>query len=377
MWFFRSPNIVFGEDALSYLNSLAFRRVLIVTDNNIMKAGLVDVVKSQLPEGSECQVISNIPEEPTLSDIRARVSVVNEFEPDLILGLGGGSSMDAAKTLFVLYERPDLDIYDITPLVPLDLRKKSRLFLVPTTSGTGSECTWAAVLGDDDHERKNELASPEIIADYAIIDPALVVKLPPGVTRNTAVDAVTHAIEGATSQWKNVYSDIFAGRALEMITHNLPAVLANPEDISAREQVHIGASMAGIAFSNSQIGLAHALGHSLGAIFRIPHGMAVGLYLPRVVDFSEETASTDYLRMNSMIPEKYRKQRLGDSLREFFKAVGQPLNIEDCGIDLSEYRKNMDTLVELASESTGVITNPREADTAEIREIFEQVIGRH
>lgn len=376
MWFFRSPNIVFGEDALSYLNGLAFRRILIVTDRNIMEAGLVDLVKSELPEGSESRVISDIPEEPTLSDIKERVSTVNEFKPDLIVGLGGGSSMDAAKTFFVLYERPDLDIYDITPLVPLDLRKKSRLFLVPTTSGTGSECTWAAVLGDDDHHRKNELASPEIIADYAIIDPALVVKLPKGVTRNTAVDAVTHAIEGATSQWKNVYSDVFAGKALELITHNLPIILKSPDDITAREQVHIGASMAGMAFSNSQIGLAHALGHSLGAVFRIPHGMAVGLYLPGVVDFSEESAQSEYSRMNAMIPEEFRKNRLGDSIREFFRAIEQPMNIEDCGIKLSEYEENMDTLVELASESTGVITNPREANIAEIREIFEQVKRR-
>lgn len=375
MWFFRSPNIVFGEDALTYLNGLAFHRVLIVTDSNIQKAGLVDMVKEQLPESSESSVIADIPEEPTLSEITERISRVNKFQPDLIIGLGGGSSMDAAKTLFVLYERPDLDIYDITPLVSLDLRKKSRLFLIPTTSGTGSECTWAAVLSDDDHHRKNELASPEIIADYAIIDPALVARLPAGVTRNTAVDAITHAIEGATSQWKNVYSDIFAGKAMELISHNLPEVLRNPGNIEAREQVHIGASMAGVAFSNSQIGLAHALGHSLGAVYKVPHGMAVGLFLPGVVDFSEEFAGPEYSRLNSLIPEKFRKSRLGESLREFFRVIGQPLTIEGCGITAADYRKNMETLVELASESTGVITNPREAETSQIQDLFEGVMG--
>ena len=290
MWFFRSPEIVFGEDALSFLNGLDFRKIAIITDENIKKSGLVSLVQRNLPEGSVTLVVSDIPEEPTLSDIKQRLGGVGDFAPDLILGLGGGSSMDAAKAIYAIYERPDLDIYDITPLVRLNLRKKAKLILIPTTSGTGSECTWAAVLSDEGHERKNELASTEIIADYAILDPALVVKLPPGITRNTAVDAITHAVEARSSQWRNYYSDIFAEKAMELITHNLPIVMKDPENIKAREEVHIGASMAGIAFSNSQVGLAHAMGHSLGAHFRIPHGITVALYLPQVVEFSEPEA---------------------------------------------------------------------------------------
>ncbi len=374
MWFFRSPNIVFGEDSLTYLNGISQRRILIVTDRNIHGAGLSRLVQEQLPEGSDSLVIDDIPEEPSLSDIRERLPRVNNFAPDLIIGLGGGSSMDAAKVLFALYERPDLDIFDITPLVSLNLRKKSNLFLVPTTSGTGSECTWAAVLSDEDHKRKNELASPEIIADYALLDPSLVKALPPGITRNTAVDAITHAIEGRTSQWNNVYSDIFADKAIELITHNLPDVLSNPKNQEAREKVHIGASMAGISFSNSQIGLAHALGHSLGAHFRIPHGMSVGLYLPGIVEYNEPEARTSYDIMNSKFPEKYRGKSLAETLRTFFKAIGQPLTIKDCNIDAREYSSRMTSLVELAEESTGVVTNPREAGTRDIEGLFNQVM---
>lgn len=375
MWFFRSPEIVFGEDSLSYLNQVSFRKILLVTDRNIESAGLVDMVVSQLPEDSTHKVISDIPEEPTISAIRERSRQVKEFGPDLIIGLGGGSSMDAAKAFFALYERPDLDIYDITPLVPLNLRQKSRLYLIPTTSGTGSECTWAAVISDDDHQRKNELASPEIIADVAILDPALVEKLPTGVTRNTAVDAITHAVEGASSQWKNVYSDIFARRALSLIASNITGVLSGDKS-GSREQVHIGASMAGIAFSNSQIGLAHAMGHSLGAVFNVPHGMSVGLFLPAVVDFSEPDASGIYADLNTQIPSEYRRKSLGESLRTLFKAIGQPLTIDECGVSAEEYREHMEELVDLASESTGVITNPREAETSDIRMIFEQAIKR-
>lgn len=373
MWFFRSPSIVFGEEALSFLNNLEYRRVAIVTDENIRKSGLVSLVEKELPPGSSSMVISDIPEEPTLQDVKSRIGKVQEFGPDLIIGLGGGSSMDAAKALFTLFERPDLDIYDITPLVKLELRKKARLVLVPTTSGTGSECTWAAVLSDENHKRKNELASAEIIADYAILDPSLVRKLPAGITRNTAVDAITHAVEARSSQWRNYYSDIFAEKAFELVINNLPRVLENPDDMKAREEVHLGASMAGIAFSNSQVGLAHAMGHSLGAHFRIPHGMTVALYLPEVVQFSEPAAGKSYDSLLQKMPEKFRKKNLADSLRAYFREIGQPLSVEECGIDADEYARKMDSLIELAEESTGGITNPREASSKELRELFENV----
>ncbi len=375
MWFFRAPNIVFGEDSLSYLNGIEKNRILIVTDRNLAGAGLVKLVEEQLPEGSETSIISDIPEEPTLDDIQERLARVNDFSPDLIIGLGGGSCMDAAKALFVLYERPDLDVYDITPLVNLNLRKKSNLFLVPTTSGTGSECTWAAVLSDGDHGRKNELASPEIIADYAILDPALVRKLPREITRNTAVDALTHAIEGRTSQWNNVYSNIFSDKAVELISTGLPRSLKDPDDLRAREDVHIGASMAGISFSNSQIGLAHAMGHSLGAHFRIPHGMTVGLYLPEIIEFNDPQCHEAYAELNSKFPESCRKESLAETVREFFKIIGQPLKIGECNIDPEEYRSNIPSLVELAEESTGVVTNPRDASSSDIEGFFAKVLG--
>lgn len=374
MWFFRSPNIVFGEDSLTYLNNIEKKRIVIISDSNIRKAGLVDKVLKELPENSENKVIDDIPEEPTLSDITRRVEFVNNFAPDLIIGLGGGSSMDAAKAIFALYERPDLDIYDITPLVNLNLRKKANLYLIPTTSGTGSECTWAAVLSDQDHKRKNELASPEIIADYAILDPVLVKDLPLSITRNTAVDAITHAIEGRTSQWNNHYSNIFAEKAMELITENLQDVLSDPGNLNARELVHLGASMAGISFSNSQIGLAHAMGHSLGAHFKIPHGVTVGLYLPGIIDFNDTVCHEAYESLRMKFPEKYRRKNLAETVREFFREIGQPLNVEDCRIDTAQYKEKLSSLVELAEESTGVVTNPRDSDSTEIMDIFTSVI---
>ena len=374
MWFFRSPSIVFGEDSLSYLETVPFERILVVTDRNIENAGILKMVLSHFPETSEHALIADIPEEPTTDDIKVKLPRVGEFSPDLIIGLGGGSCMDAAKALFALYERPDLDIYDITPLQTLNLRKKARLILIPTTSGTGSECTWASVLSDKDHGRKNELASPEIIADFAILDPGIVENLPETVSRNTGVDAITHAIEAYGSQWKNYYSDIFAEKAISLITTGLPEIINGKGTLHAREQVHVGASMAGLAFSNSQIGLAHAMGHSLGAHFRIAHGISVGLYLPGVVSFNQPEASERYATLNKLFPAEYRKENLAETLRKFFKEIGQPTNIRDSGIDSRKYADQMDSLVSLAEESTGLVTNARDADSRDIRAIFEEVM---
>ena len=374
MWFFRSPSIIYGEDSLSFLNNLPCSRILIITDRNIVSMGLAQKVIKELPEGSESMIIGNVPVEPTMSFIRSQAKTVNEFRPDLIIGLGGGSSMDCAKACFVSYERPDLDLYEITPMVNLDLRKKAKLVLIPTTSGTGSECSWASVISEDDHKRKNELASPEIIADYAVLDPEMVKDLPWEIRRSTAVDALTHAVEGYTSAWKNPYSDIFSRKAVELITHNLPFLSKGEKDMGRIMDVHMGASMAGLSFSNSQITLAHSLGHSLGAMYRVPHGICVGIFLPYVIEFNYPESGSQYDELISMFPEEMRRKKLDGTVREFYRIIGMPTSIEKIGIKKEEYLQNMETLVSLAMESTGTTLNPRETGRKEMEELFMKVI---
>ncbi|HYA58482.1 MAG TPA: iron-containing alcohol dehydrogenase [Thermoplasmata archaeon] len=375
MWFFRAPTIVFGEESLSYLSSLEIRKAVIVTDRYLAKTELPDKVRAALPSGAESLVVADIGEEPTLGQMTQHLEEIRRFQPEWLLGVGGGSSIDTAKILFFLYERPDLTVYDATPLVPLGLRKKCRLIAVPTTSGTGSECTWAAVLSEEPERRKHELASPEIIPDYAILDPEMVLSLPPEATRNTAVDAIVHAIEGYTSTWKNPYSDAFSEKALELILGSLPGVLAHPSDRKLRGDVHIGASMAGLSFSNSQIGLAHALGHALGARFKIPHGKTVGIFLPLVIDFNRSACEERYARLNAIFPAPYRGAHLADSVRRFFQGIGQAYLVKDVGVERKEYFSALEELVSGASESTGLVTNPRDSGTPELRELFTEAFG--
>lgn len=375
MWFFRSPTIVFGEESLSYLSSIKIRRALIVTDRYLLDTEIPEKVRKALPEGSESLVVGDIKEEPTLEQMTHHMDEIKKFEPDWFIGVGGGSSIDTAKILFFLYERPDLTAYDATPLENLGLRKKSRLIAIPTTSGTGSECTWAAVLTEDKEKRKHELASPEMIPDYAILDPEMVLSLPPEQTRNTAVDAITHSIEGYVSTWRNPFSDAFSEKALELILGNLPGVIAEPNNRKLRANVHIGASMAGLSFSNSQIGLAHALGHALGARFKMPHGKAVGIFLPLVIEFNTPVCGDRYARLNAIFPDSYRAETLAGSVLNLFKAIGQAHTVGDTGVGRDDYFSELDELVSTASESTGLVTNPRDSGTPELRELFMKAYG--
>lgn len=377
MWFFRAPTIIFGEEALSYLASLPIRKAVIVTDRHLRETETPQKVRQALPEGSQSLVVGDIDDEPNLEQMTHHLDAIRTFEPDWFIGVGGGSSIDTAKILFFLYERPDLTVYDATPLVNLGLRKKSRLIAIPTTSGTGSECTWAAVLTETTAKRKHELASPEIIPDYAILDPDMVISLPAEQTKNTAVDAITHAIEGYVSTWRNPFSDAFSEKGLELILGSLPGVLAEPTNRKLRANVHIGASMAGLSFSNSQIGLAHALGHALGARFKLPHGKTVGIFLPLVVEFNSPVCGDRYARLNALFPEAYRAESLAGSVRNLFRAMGQASTVSEAGVGRAEYFAGLEELVSSASESTGLATNPRDAGTTELRELLTRAYGGH
>ena len=375
MWFFRSPEIVFGEDAVSYISSIDVKRAAIVTDRNLLRTEIPDRVRRALPQGSESMVLGDISEEPPLSEMTVHMEKVKEFAPDWFVAVGGGSAMDTAKILFFLYERPDLTVYDLTPLERLGLRRKSRLMAVPTTSGTGSECTWAAVLSVEGEKRKHELASPEILPDYAILDPSFVLELPLEQTRNTASDAIAHAVEAYGSTWRNPYSDAMAEKALELIFGSILGVIENPADVELRNQMHIGASMAGLSFSNSQIGLVHALGHSLGARFKTPHGKAVALFLPHVVEFNYDACPDRYDRLNRMVPSKYRGTKLSGSLERMMEAMGQARSGKEAGIPEGEYLSSLDELVDVASESTGMVTNPKDSGSADLRNLFIKAYG--
>ena len=375
MWFFNSPKIVFGEDALSYLSEVEGKRALIVTDRSMVELGFAERVIAQLKEaGMEVQVFSEVEPEPSLETVKRGARVALSFKPDWIVGLGGGSCMDAAKAVWVLYERPDMEPEAINPMERLGLRKKARLITIPTTSGTGAEATWAIILTDTEARRKLGLGSRENMADMAIVDPTFTAHLPPQLTADTGIDALTHAIEGYTCTRHNDFSDGLCLKAAKLVFDYLPRAYEEG-DAEAREEMHNAACIAGLGFGNALCALAHSLGHSLGAIFHIPHGRAVGLFLPYTIEFSVKGGGTRYADIARFLGlpaenEEEGAASLVSAIRGLLKRLGQPTTIKELGISQEEFEAQLEKLIENAENDPTTPTSPRIPDAEEFEKLF-------
>lgn len=379
MWFFKSPEIVFGEESLGYLEQLEGRRAFIVTDATVARLGHVTRVQLALEAaGFQVSVFDRVEPDPSLETARAGATEMLEFQPDWVVGLGGGSSLDAAKAMWILYERPDMDPEGISPIEKLHLRRKARFLAIPTTSGTGSEATWALVLTNVAERRKIGLGSREATADLALIDPSLVMSLPPRVTADTGMDALTHAVEGFTCQWHNDFSDGLCLKAAQLIFEYLPRAYQNGDDVEARTRMHNAATIAGLGFGNSMASLAHGLGHALGGVFHVPHGRGVSLFLPYAIEYcvQGEPGSTRYGELARFLglpaaTEAQAAASLAAAIRQVQLALDQPRTVEACGIARTDFDHEMSLLVFNAGNDNQTVTSTRIPDDVEMRKLFE------
>ncbi|SNB72919.1 iron-containing alcohol dehydrogenase [Thermoflexus hugenholtzii] len=377
MWFFKTPEIVFGEDALFYLEELRGQRAFVITDAQLRRLGLVRQVEEHLRRaGMEVHVFDMVEPNPTVDLVRIGADVIRAFNPDWIVAVGGGSVIDAAKAIWVLFERPDLDPLAISPMEPLGLRRRARLVAIPTTSGTGSEATWAIVLTDPRARRKLGVGSRENMPDIAIVDPAMAMDLPPRLTADTGMDALSHALEGYVSTWRNPFSDAMCLHAARLIFAYLPrAYRDGARDPEARAHMHLAATMAGIGFGNAMVGLAHSLGHALGARFDIPHGRAVGLFLPYVIEFNARVAADRYAHLLQAIgrPSPNGPEaafQLSRTVLELLETLEQPQTVAACGIPRDDFEADLPTLVEYALEDPSTLTNPRSPTAEEVEHLL-------
>lgn len=377
MWFFDSPHIVFGEDALSYLAQLSGRLAFIVTDANLARLGLLQQVQAQLDAaGLTYAVFDQIESEPSLNTIKRCAAQMLDRRPDWIIGLGGGSCLDAAKAAWLLYERPDLNPAAINPFDQFGLRAKARLITIPTTSGTGSEATWYVVLTDTDEQRKLGMGNRELLPELTIVDPQLVTGMPPALTADTGLDALTHAIEGYCSGWHNDFSDGLCLQAARLIFQYLPRVFGDGGDLAAREHMHNAATLAGLGFGNSQATLAHAMGHALGAEFHVPHGRAVALFLPYTIEFTANAGGSRYFEIARALGLPAADDREGAAslvaaIRELQITLHHPLSLRELGIERDVFDRALSDLVFKAETDTQIVTSPRLPDSAEVRRLFE------
>lgn len=407
MWYFKSPEVVYGEDALSHLRQIEGTRAFIVTDANLLRLGIADRIAAELQTvGMTTRIFAEVEPEPSLQTVRRGAALAADFAPDWIVGLGGGSPLDASKAIWALYERPDLDPTEINPMINLNLRK-ARLIAIPTTAGTGSEATWAIVLTDTEERRKFSTGSRELVPTIAIVDPALTQNLPPRITADTGLDALTHAVEGYLSTWRNPFTDPLCLSAARLVVEHLErAVTQGDADIEARDQMGVAATLAGLGFGNANLGLAHAMGHSFGAWFKQPHGRSVALFLPYVIDYSINggvTRYADFERYFALVDGSRKAEdgslrAEGDDVmdnvchptsevnlpssdlalsrhfaarvRSLATAVGQPLCVAGMGISEADYLAALEPLCDHAEADTQFFTAPRIPDLAELERLF-------
>jgi alcohol dehydrogenase class IV len=376
MWYFDSPKIVFGEGALAHLREIEGRRAFVVSDENLRQLGFVGLVQDQLSKGGlESEVFLGVEPDPSLQTVKRGAAAMADFRPDWVVGLGGGSCLDAAKAMWVMYERPDLQPEAINPVETLGLRQKARLVTIPTTAGTGAEVTWMIVLTDTVDERKLGLGSRENMADVALVDPSLSSGMPPRLTADTGLDALTHAIEGYVSAWSNDFSDGLCLKAIDLVLRYLPLAYEDGTNSEARERMANAATLAGLGFGNSMAGLAHSLAHAVGGVFHTPHGRAVGLFLPYTIEYAARENPGRYAEVSRNLGYVVESESAGpdylvDTVRDLLRRVGQPTSLREVGIERSAIAERMEKLVENAGNEATTVVHPRVASMEELQRLF-------
>ncbi len=377
--------LVFGNGVLTkvgeVVRDLGGTRALLVTDKGIAAAGhadrTIDLLKTA---GVQVTLFDAVRENPTTGDVAKCLAVAREGTIDLIIGLGGGSSMDTAKgTNFLLTNGGEMKDYwgvgkTTKPMLPL--------IAIPTTAGTGSECQSAALIADEETHQKMACLDPRAAARVAILDPLLTVSQPRQVTACTGIDAIAHAVETAVTTRRNGWSLMFSSEAFKMLVKSLPRVLSNPDDLEARGRMLLGAALAGTAIENSMLGAAHSAANPLTAHFNIVHGQAVGMMLPAVVRFNskEDSVKRAYAELASgpeiaSVSEGLDKtvETLVEHLEELLDVAGFPASLKACGVE----EKSIPTLAEEAEKQWTANFNPRPVAREDFAELYRSVfVGR-
>jgi alcohol dehydrogenase class IV len=315
-----------------------------------------------------------LPEAP-MENVREAAEVMKNFEPDLIMAVGGGSVMDLSKGAWILYERPDLnDLGMISPLDKLNLRQKAMLVAVPTTAGTGSESTGAAVFHDATVNRKIPVAHDELLPDVAILSPEFTLSMPPKLTAGTGLDVLAHAMDAVIAPSGNEYTEPLALKAIEMVFHWLPRAYKNGNDREARFRMIIAANIAGIAFGMSGCHLTHSFGHSLGAVYGMHHGLCVGFFIPHSFQFCSRVTKKHLAICKTLeIPAPSAPEGLKNliaKVRQFLTALKVPLALKDFGIAQEDFEEKLPKLVEYAYGDIDCFLSPRPITAAQCEKVM-------
>ena len=374
-------DIYYGKDSLEVLKTIKGKRAILVIGGGAMKrAGFVDKIIGYLKEaGIETKLFEGVEPDPSVETVMKGAAAMREFEPDLIVALGGGSPIDAAKAMWVFYEYPDTTFEEIIqPFSFPELRKKAKFIAISSTSGTATEVTAFSVITDYAKGIKYPLADFNITPDIAIVDPALVATLPPHLVAHTGMDALTHAIEAYVSTLNSPFTDPLAIKAIQMVNEHL--IKSFSGDMSSREEMHYAQCLAGEAFSNALLGIVHSLAHKTGAAFstgHIPHGEANAIYLPYVIKYNAKNAEARYADIARSIgidgTDAECVTKLCDKIDAMNAELNIPKTLKEFGIKEDEFKEKVNKIAELAVGDACTGSNPRPVDTESMAKILDAI----
>lgn len=379
--FYCPVKIIAGFAALEHmpfeLGMLQSRRPMVITDKGVIAAGLMKHVENALAgtEVTLAAIFDDVPPDSSLETVREAARLYRAKNCDAILAVGGGSVIDTSKGVNILVSEGGDDLEKFSGAHHLK-RPLKPLFVVPTTAGTGSEATMVAVISDKQRGVKIPFTSYFLMPNAAVLDPRMTMTMPPHITAMTAMDAMSHAIESYTGLAQNPLSEAFASRAIRKISENLLKVMDNPNDAEGRLALAQASTMAGVAFSNSMVGLVHALGHSVGALCHLPHGLCMSLFMPYVLDYNKDVNAEKVgeLLLPLCGPEVFaatpKEQRADKAIAyirwlrdELYNRCKLPRTLVETGKVTEE---EIPAIAEMALNDGPIIFNPKEADLEDL-----------
>ncbi len=367
------PRIIYhGTGTLEKLKELAGKKAFIVTGGSSMKkSGIIAKTQNLLKENAiDSFVFEGVEPDPSIETVLKGVEAMKQFQPDIIIGLGGCSSIDAAKAMWVFYEYPSTTLEEIIPPFTIKpLRQKAKFVAIPSTSGTGTEVTCVSVITDRKKGVKYPLVSYELTPDIAIVDGEICQSMPAHVTANTGLDALAHSTEAYVSTLADCYTDPLARQSIDMIFRFLPTAQKQPNNLEARQAMHDASCLAGIAFTNALLGIIHAMAHQLGGMFGIPHGCANAILMPNAVRFNSK-ATQKYQDLARLLG-KQSAEEYAVEIERLRLELHVPESIKAYGIAEADWNAKLDEITKNAMADACMGANPRTPDIEEVKRIYQ------
>ena len=372
-----NTDLFIGENALDRLKDYQDKKIFIVTDPFIVSSGMIEVVTSRVAEHNEFVVFSEIVPDPPIENVVAGISVLNEFDGDLMIAIGGGSAIDAAKAMKFFGQK-------------LGTVKPMRFVVIPTTSGTGSEVTNFSVITNQEKAVKYPIVTDAILPDEAILDAELVRTVPPKITADTGMDVLTHALEAYVSTKANDYTDALCEKVVRIVFNYLERAYLDGNDMEARNKMHNASCLAGMAFNVTSLGLNHGIAHTAGAKFHIPHGRMNTMLLPHIIKFNAQItdhhsiptaeAAQRYSNLASMLGLAAGNNLIGvrsliNEIKQLQRKLNMPSTLSECGISQEIVQQEKEDIAKGALQDGCTATNPRVPNEDDIEAILESMLA--